>query len=711
MEVVAGVMVLGTLAVPAWMVLLPEVVVVVVMAALVSGRLSKVQAGVAVGALVVAFLGWKQIHFSIPLFSSDVMLSPRLPEGWSLMMLVVAVIVGTLLALSRPIWLRAVVIGLSLMVVLMCSLLTLEQALDRAKSPTNQTNQMRGVSQWAKYGTPKDTVFLTPTGFSAFRIFSERGLVGDWRDGTQLYFASGFAGDWISRLKDLEPGLMLSPGGGKLVARGRSLATLDDDELIKLAEKYKAGYVVLPTPEEGKSRTLEVAFSDANFTAYLPKVLTTIPEGVINADEWLAMEKFMATTVAQNIEQHRKAAVTVQIVEPSGRPVQDLVVELKQVRHAFHFGCSLGFFPGSTIRKYADQQPPEMTAKEMELIPTLFNASMMPFAGKWMCIEPKDGERDFTELDKYMAYCREHNIAVEFHFFTGLLPRWLLGEKGAELPLAFERLPGHARELVERYGDQVAFWQVVNNYHLIKGTPAIFREMKEKYPNMKLGMGACVKFWSGSRDAARREASMYQNFKELLWVKEQGVQPDFYAIHGHSPPALWADPRTMYEVFDRYAKEGLKVHVTEVLVPVEGDLAGDVRKGKWSPELQAEYFERFFTICFSHPEVELINLWGIGAKGWGGSGGLLDAEGNPRPAWYRLEELLKRKWNTRVEVQLPLDGVVQTRAFHGTYRLTVKLRDGREVVTELAVPEGRAAAFKYCLDEKAGTLVPMTKSE
>ncbi|MCL2649139.1 MAG: hypothetical protein FWD61_19425, partial [Phycisphaerales bacterium] len=217
----------------------------------------------------------------------------------------------------------------------------------------------------------------------------------------------------------------------------------------------------------------------------------------------------------------------------------------------------------------------------------------------------------------------------------------------------------------------------------------------------------CVKFWSGHRDPKAREATMYQNFDQLLWLKKQGVQPDFYSIHGHAPSGLWADPRTMYEVFDRYAKEGVKVHVSEVLVPLGSDVVGNVRKGKWTPELQAEYFERFLTVCFSHPDVEMVNLWGIGPEGWGASGGLVDKQDNPRPAWLRLEELLHRKWHTHVETQLPLDGMIATRAFHGTYRLTVKLPDGREVVTELTVPEGKEVSFKYCLDEKAGTLRPL----
>ena len=73
--------------------------------------------------------------------------------------------------------------------------------------------QYVAVAAWAHDKTSKEALFLTPTGFSNFRIQAERSLVTDWRDGTQLYFSAQFGPEWLSRVSAIEPGLTLSDNG------------------------------------------------------------------------------------------------------------------------------------------------------------------------------------------------------------------------------------------------------------------------------------------------------------------------------------------------------------------------------------------------------------------------------------------------------------------------------------------------------------------
>ena len=53
--------------------------------------------------------------------------------------------------------------------------------------------------------TPKDAILVTPPQEAGFRVFSERTVVGEWKDGTQQYFDEQFASEWAARMEALGP--------------------------------------------------------------------------------------------------------------------------------------------------------------------------------------------------------------------------------------------------------------------------------------------------------------------------------------------------------------------------------------------------------------------------------------------------------------------------------------------------------------------------
>lgn len=89
----------------------------------------------------------------------------------------------------------------------------------------------REAQDWARRSTPKDAVFLTPPREAGFRVFSERTVVGEWKDGTQQYFDDAFVREWGDRMQAL---------------RGDAYPSLSDGELLDLAARYGASYIVLP---------------------------------------------------------------------------------------------------------------------------------------------------------------------------------------------------------------------------------------------------------------------------------------------------------------------------------------------------------------------------------------------------------------------------------------------------------------------------------
>jgi hypothetical protein len=93
---------------------------------------------------------------------------------------------------------------------------------------------------------------LTPPYSQGFRIFSERPIVVDWKDGTQQYFDTEYGYEWWERIQMV---------GGS----GRKYDGMSEEEYIAVAEKYEASYLVVPA-----SRTLnmEKAYANKEYAVY-----------------------------------------------------------------------------------------------------------------------------------------------------------------------------------------------------------------------------------------------------------------------------------------------------------------------------------------------------------------------------------------------------------------------------------------------------------
>lgn len=109
----------------------------------------------------------------------------------------------------------------------------------------------REVQLWARDNTQKSDVFITPPYLTGFRIFSERPIVGEWKDGTQQYFDSEYGPVWWERINDL--------------GRDKEFDKLDLEKLVLLADKYKARYVVVPASKE---LDLEMVHKNSGYRIY-----------------------------------------------------------------------------------------------------------------------------------------------------------------------------------------------------------------------------------------------------------------------------------------------------------------------------------------------------------------------------------------------------------------------------------------------------------
>jgi hypothetical protein len=94
------------------------------------------------------------------------------------------------------------------------------------------------VQLWAREHSPRSATFLTPPDRAGFRVFSERAIVGEWKDGTQQYFSTRFTFEWWRRMQDLR-----AEGAA---TSSSTFETLAEDELLEIAQRYGARYLVFP---------------------------------------------------------------------------------------------------------------------------------------------------------------------------------------------------------------------------------------------------------------------------------------------------------------------------------------------------------------------------------------------------------------------------------------------------------------------------------
>lgn len=701
LEILAAALTLIALSVKGLVPLLPIAFAVTALVALLAGRLSWLQALVVGAVGVVVLMAWHQIQFAIPGLRGETLhlgdLGTRIGaffDAWrdpSNLGLLIALLSGVgLWVVSRlrlASWANVTFVAQGALV---CILLfaTLRKPLlaDQASD-----DPWVDVQRWAATSTPAEATFLTPPDRSGFRMYSDRSVVGEWRDGTQMYFTATYGKEWYERMQTLRPGIMYNEKGTQQLSPGKALVQLDDNQIIALARQFKASHIVLPA--DGRERNLKSVYANDQWAVYTPQSL--IPEGVVGKDVWLQQLRFMDDVVLPNIEKHRKGDVRVELLDPAGRPLAGVAYDVRFKRHRFGFGASLPFFgevPEGQSRR-PDHKPAPITDEEKRLFLEVFNYSVIPFSSKWCYIEPEEGQRTYRELDRHVDWLHENGIEMEFHYLSGLPPMWAERKSSLQIRDLYHK---HCFETVERYKDKVRHWQVVNDEFYLEISDPVFETLRKKYPNLRLGLSDCTSFYSRGRDVDEIEPRGVDQVRDL---KGRKVPLDFFSLHGHSPHGVWPDFREVYSVFEKFEKAGVRVNVSEMMIPLGrrgggfgstgAPILGPVRTGQWTPELQADVFEWFFTVCFSHPNCDSVNYWNFGPDALVGGAGMLDADMKPKPSYERVRHLIKERWWTKVPPGKAAGGQVAFRGFHGDYEIAVDLGGGRRATGQFAIePDG-----------------------
>jgi GH35 family endo-1,4-beta-xylanase len=161
--------------------------------------------------------------------------------------------------------------------------------------------------------------------------------------------------------------------------------------------------------------------------------------------------------------------------------------------------------------------------------------------------------------------------------------------------------------------------------------------------------------------------------KHIRGLLEQGVPLAGIGVQGHLHGESF-EPEALYNALNELAKIGLPIRVTEFNMPGQRSTFMRRRNLKLTSEQEhakAKALMDYYRICFSHPAVEGILMWGFweGAN-WIRQSSLYHRDWTPTPAAHAYRDLVFKQWWTRWKGKADENGQCRIRAFYGKYAVT-----------------------------------------
>jgi GH35 family endo-1,4-beta-xylanase len=338
-------------------------------------------------------------------------------------------------------------------------------------------------------------------------------------------------------------------------------------------------------------------------------------------------------------------------------------VRVKQLRHAFHFGAALCDSAFSGGGNAGDR------ARYLETVKQHFNAAVTENALKWHNVERTQGNADFSIADRMAAFCQENDIHLRGHcIYWGIerfVPEWV---KALDDEALCQVLARRGTEVTSRYRGRIPEYDL--NNEMVHGD--YFRE------RLGAGVTADMARWAKAGDP---DAILYLNDYDVLTGNrlddyvaqiesflEQGIPIGGIGVQGHLH-ADTVDPAALQNALDTLARFGLPCKVTEFNFPGQRfRIPRDQPLTAAQEEAKARALTDYYRICFAHPAVEGILMWGFweGAL-WLPHSALWKRDWTPTPAAHAYRDLVLGEWWTDWEGDADEDGRCEVKAFYGRH--------------------------------------------
>ena len=361
-------------------------------------------------------------------------------------------------------------------------------------------------------------------------------------------------------------------------------------------------------------------------------------------------------------------------------------VTVEQLSHEFWFGCAIsnGFVGGSMsendVRNYG-----EKFLKN-------FNSAVTENAVKWGSMEPQKGKVNYAVVDGILNWTEKNNIPLRGHNLFWGIPKfvqpWIKEMDDHELR---QTLQNRAETITKRYKGRFVEYDLNNemvhgNYYEERLGPEITKLMAQ---------------WAHNGDP---DAKLFLNDYDILTgnklpeymaqirkLLRQGVPIAGIGVQGHLHTDTF-DHNQLKNALDSLAVFNLPIRITEFNMPGQRSKYHTEKILKMTPQeekLKAKELVDYYKICFAHPAVEGILMWGFweGAN-WIPVSSLYKRDWSPTPAAEAYQNLIFKEWWTKDSgTVVGKDGVFSIPAFYGKYKVTIR---GISKEIELSKEAGKA---------------------
>ena len=356
----------------------------------------------------------------------------------------------------------------------------------------------------------------------------------------------------------------------------------------------------------------------------------------------MQIPKVLAQTIdiEQSIEKHRKGKIIVK-----SKP--DSEVSIEQLSHEFWFGCAIsdGIFNGRASENDIKQYKENFLRN--------FNSAVTENAVKWGNMERQQGIVNYAVIDAMLNWTEESNIPLRAHnLFWGIPNRvqsWLKEMPDEELEAT---LKNRAETVTARYKGRFAEYDMNNemihgNYYEDRLGPEITKLMAEWAQNGDPD----IKLYLNDYDILT--GNMLDKFMaHIRHILKQDIPIVGIGVQGHLHSDTF-DRTELIRSLDSLAKFELPIKITEFNMPGQRSKYHINKIRTMTPDeedLRAKEMIDYYKICFAHPAVEGILMWGFweGAN-WIPVSSLYKRDWTPTPAVEAYQNLIFNEWWTTEE--------------------------------------------------------------
>lgn len=424
----------------------------------------------------------------------------------------------------------------------------------------------------------------------------------------------------------------------------------------------------------------------------------------------VALENLVLRRARERIPELRTGTLNLHVQDASGHPVPDATVHIEMQARDFNFG----FF--DTVAATGI----DAMARARDAGFDFFTAGIY-----WSESEPQDDAFQWEYLDHQvgMVPVSEMGFRIKAHPLIWLIdlamPEYL---RQLSLDPLAQEIDEHVETLVERYAPIVSAWDVINEAHGSAAAGGLTRDQITVVTRRALEQ---VQALDPTADTLVNSAfdwfgqsiiyELYDPARATPFAMALPAYIEDLLAHGASMDVIGqqmyncgcvtlfselglADQPTAIPMMDlamldtmltRLDAFQLPFHITEHSIPSEVPEEcpdSGYWRAPWSPQVQADYAQAFYTLVFSHASAEAITWWNlVDPHAFVNHGALMNDQAQPKPVMNRLSQQFA-SWSTNATVQTDARGDVELQVFGGTYRVQLE-SDGVIVEDTMHVPE------------------------